>query len=268
MNKKFILFVLVLVISIGYLFNIERVIQEKLSLLNKSIQSTYINIFVTINNSIHKYISQIDYISQLQTSNEENLRYKTLYETTVNSLNELNKNINIIEPLNLDLEKVKVLSYYKFNDYSRVVINKKDLDKSKIYALITFDGYSAGIVLNKSASSIAYLNENAKCNYTVFIGENNVPGITSGIQEDGQIIIKYVPIWQNIKLGDEVITSSMDNIFPFGIKVGKVTKIDIQDNIQEIIVAPYAKNIGNRDYYLYSNELKDTALFKIKEEIK
>ena len=257
MNKKFILFLLLVIIGVTYLFDLEKVIQNKFSLLNKSIQSTYINIFVSITNSIDKYINQVDYITQLKTSNEKHLKYKSLYETTKSSLNELNKNIDIIKPLNLDLEKVKVLSYYKFNDFSRVLIDKKDFKNSKIYALITFDGYSAGIVLNKENSAIAYLNENAKCNYTVFIGKDNVPGITSGIQEDGQLIIKYVPIWQNVTIGDEVITSSMDNIFPYGIKVGKVTSIDIQDNIQEVVVMPYAKNLGNRDYYLYGNSTED-----------
>ena len=268
MNKKFILFLLILVIGISYLFNIERVIQNKLSVLNKAIQSTYIGIFVSINNSIDKYITQLDYINQLRISNEENLKYKTLYNTAVNSLEELNKNINIIKPLDLQLEKVKVLSYYKFNDYTRVVIDKNDLDSTKIYALITFDGYSAGIVLNKQNTAIAYLNENNKCNYTVFIGENNVPGITSGIEDDGQLIIKYVPIWQNIAIGDEVITSNMDNIFPFGIKVGKVTSIDIQDNIQEVVVMPYAKNLGNRDYYLYSSDIEKKNLIEVKKTTK
>jgi len=253
MNKKFILFLLVIVIGISYLFNLEKVIQNKLSLLNKSIQSTYINIFVSINSAIDKYINQIDYIAQLKASNEKHLKYQSLYETTKHSLIELNKNINIIKSLDLQLEKVKVLSYYTFDDFSRVVIDKKNFVNSKIYALITFDGYSAGIVLNKKDSAIAYLNENAKCNYTVFIGENNVPGITSGILDDGQVLIKYVPIWQNVAVGDEVITSSMDNIFPYGIKVGKVTSIDIQDNIQEVVVMPYAKNLGNRDYYLYGD---------------
>jgi rod shape-determining protein MreC len=256
MNKKFTLFLILLTIGIFYLFNIERVIQNKLSVLNQSIQSTYINLFVSISNTLDKYLNQLDYINQLRASNEENLKYKTLHHTAVNELNELNKNINIMQPIDYNLEKVKVLSYYKFNDYSRVIIDKKDLNSTKLYSLITFDGFSAGIVLSKENSVIAYLNENSKCNYTVFIGENNVPGITSGIEDDGQLIVKYVPIWQNVSIGDEVITSSMDNIFPFGIKVGKVTKIDIQDNIQEVLVMPYAKNFGNRDYYLYGNKIE------------
>jgi rod shape-determining protein MreC len=253
MNKKFALFVILLTIGIIYIFNIERVIQEKLSILNKSIQSPSISIFQYLNNTIEKYFNQLNYINQLKNSNDTSLKYKSLYHIKVN---ELNENLKIIKPLDLDFKKIKVLSYYKLHDFSRVVIDAKDLNSSKIYSLITFDGYSAGIVLNKNKNSIAYLNEHNKCNYTVFIGKENIPGITSGIQNDGQLIIKYVPIWKNIKLGDEVITSSMDNIFPFGIKVGKVTKIQIKDNIQEVLVLPYAKTLGNRNYYLYDSNRK------------
>lgn len=257
MNKKFALFLIILTIGILYIFNIERVIQHKLSMLNKSIQTTYINFFVNVNGSINKYLNQLDYINQLKTSNDTHLKYKVLYDTKINEFDELNKNIKLIKEnqFDLKLEKVKVLSYYKFNDSSRVIVDKMDLNSSKIYSLITFDGYSAGIVLNKNDISIAYLNANERCNYTVFIGKNNVPGITSGIHQDGKILIKYVPIWQNISIGDEVITSSMDSIFPFGIKVGKVTDISIKDNIQEVLILPYSNTLGNRDYYLYDHSI-------------
>jgi rod shape-determining protein MreC len=256
MNKKFTLFTILLIIGILYFFNIERVIQNKLSMFNKSIQSTYITTVISINNTFDKYLNQLKYINQLKSSNDENQKYKLLYNVKVKEFNELNKNLNIMEPFDIKLEKVKVLSYYKFNDNSRVIIDKNDLNSSKIYALMTFDGYSAGIVLNKNNTSIAYLNEHNRCNYTVFIGKENVPGISSGVDESGSLLIKYVPIWQNVNIGDEVITSNMDNIFPYGIKVGKVTNIDIKDNIQEVLVSPYAKTLGNRDYYLYDNTNK------------
>jgi len=255
MNKKFTLFIIILTIGILYIFNIEKIIQNKLSVLNTSIQSTYINFLDLINSSISKYLYQLEYITELQASNENHLKYKLLYDTKNSEMKEFNKNKQILQLTqdNFNYEKVKVLSYYRFNDFSRVIIDKKNLDKTKIYSLITFDGYSAGIVLNKNDISIAYLNDNERCNYTVFIGENNVPGITSGITDDGKILVKYVPIWQKVTIGDEVITSSMDSIFPFGVKVGKVTDISIQDNIQEILIKPYANTLGNRDYYLYDH---------------
>ena len=255
MIKKFTLFIIILTIGILYAFNVEKLMQNKLSILNTSIQSIYINFITLINNSINKYITQLDYIDELQTSNENHLKYKVLYDTKTSQMRELDKNTQILKlnQDNFNYEKVKVLSYFKFNDFSRVIIDKKNLDKTKIYSLITFDGYSAGIVLNKNDIPIAYLNNNERCNYTVFIGEEKVPGITSGITNEGKILIKYVPIWQKVTIGDEVITSSMDSIFPFGIKVGKVTDISIQDNIQEILIKPYANTLGNRDYYLYDN---------------
>jgi len=255
MNKKFTLFVILLSICILYMFNMEKVIQNKLSILNKSIQSTYINFLDLVTNSFDTYLNQLEYITNLETSNKNHLKYKLLYDTQTNEMKELYNNIKVIQSKekNFNYEKVKVLSYYKFNDFSRVIIDKENLDNTKIYSLITFDGYSAGIVLNKNNISIAYLNENERCNYTVFIGNEKVPGITSGITSEGKILIKYVPIWQKVSIGEEVITSSMDSIFPFGVKVGKVTDIKIQDNIQEILIKPYAKTLGNRDYYLYDN---------------
>ena len=255
MNKKFTLFFIILTISILYIFNIEKFIQNKLSVLNNTIKSTYITIFSSINQTIDTYLNQIDYIKELEITNDINQKYKLLYYAKQNELKDLNANVQLITSYDsdLDLKKVKVLSYYKFNDNSRVTIDQNDLNSSNIYSLITFDGYSAGIVLNKNGSSIAYLNNNDRCNYTVFIGEENAPGITSGFDATGQLLIKYVPIWKKVSIGDEVITSSMDSIFPFGIKVGKVTDIKVKDNIQEILVLPYAKTIGKRDYYLYNN---------------
>jgi len=255
MNKKFTLFFIILVISIIYIFNIEKVIQYKLSILNNTIKSTYITIFSSINNTIDTYLNQLDYIDRLEETNSINQKYKLLYNSTKNELHELNSNIQLTQSNNteLDLKKVKVLSYYKFNDNSRVIINANDLNSSNIYSLITLDGYSAGIVLNKKGTSIAYLNENDRCNYTVFIGKENAPGITSGINNDGKLLIKYVPIWKKVSVGDEVITSNMDSIFPFGVKVGEVTDIKIKDNIQEILVLPYSQTLGKRDYYLYDN---------------
>jgi len=254
MNKKFTLFLIILIVSILYISNADRLIQNKLAVLNKFIQSSYINIFVSINSTINKYLNQLDYINQLKKSNDLHLKYKLLYDIKISELDELNKisKKTVVNTINIQLNEVKVLSYYKFNDNSRVLIDTQDLNSSKIYSLMTHDGYSAGIVLNKNNTFLAYLNNNDKCNYTVFIGKENVPGITSGISKNGNLLIKYVPIWKKVSLGDEVITSSMDSIFPFGVKVGKVTKINIKDNIQEVLVLPYAKILGTRKYYLYN----------------
>lgn len=250
MSKKFILFLLTFIILLSYLFSFEKVIVNKIYMLNSSINSAYIKLFVFTTETINKYFNQLDYIEQLKTDNEKNIYYKSMYEKKLEEIRELNKDLNISLDKELQYERVKVLSYYNFNDHTKVLIDKKQIVSDKIYPLITLDGFSAGIVLNKSQKTVAYLNENKKCNYTVFIGENDTPGITSGSADDGNIIIKFVPIWKEIQMDDEVITSSMDSIFPYGVKVGKVVDIKVYENTKEVLVKPYAKTLGERNFFI------------------
>ncbi len=254
MNKKFLLFLIAIAIALSYLFSFEKTIYQELLNLSSKIQKIYLNAFIYTNEAFNKYINQLDYIEQLKKQNKENLHYKLLYGQKENEYNEL---VNHLEKKSFDennLIKVKVVSYYQISDYSKVIIDKQPSDEEKIKALITYDGFSAGIVVNKNAQSIGYLNQNKKCNYTVFIGDENSPGITSGVDYLGRIIIKYVPIWKKVNIDDEVITSSMDSIFPFGIKVGKVEEVKKDENIQEVYVRPYANTLGNREYYLYEKK--------------
>jgi len=219
-------------------------------MINSSISSGYTKLFVFSTEAINKYFNQLNYIEKLQSSNEKNVYYKSMYERKLAQIEELNKNIGFSLDKEIKYEKVKVLSYYSFNDYSKVLIDTKGIVSDKIYPLITLDGYSAGIVLKKNKKTVGYLNENMKCNYTVFIGKNRAPGITSGITDDGKMVIKFVPIWKEIQIGDNVITSSMDGIFPYGVKVGKVVTIKVYDNTKEVLVKPYAKTYGERNFFI------------------
>jgi len=250
MSKKFVLFIVSLIILVSYLFSFEKVLANKIYAFNSSISSTYIKLFVFSADTINKYFNQLNYIDQLKKSNESNLKYKSMYERKVQEIADLNKSVRLNLNKELKYDRVKVLSYVSFDDYSKVLIDKDITNKDKIYSLITLDGYSAGIVLTQNKKSVAYLNENIKCNYTVFIGDDDTPGITSGSNNDGNIVIKYVPIWKEIHIGDEVITSSMDSIFPFGVKVGKVIQIKEYENTKEVLVKPYGKTLGERNFFI------------------
>lgn len=257
MNKKFLLFLIAIAIAISYLFSFEKAIYQELLNLNSKAQKIYINGFVYLNEAINKYFNQLDYIEQLKEENKQNTQFQLLYEKKNNEYQELLRELSRKIPKEDNFTEIKVVSYYQMHDYSKVIIDQPTYEEDTIGALITYDGFSAGIVLNKNGQSVGYLNQNKKCNYTVFIGEDNTPGITSGIDSFGRLVIKYVPIWKQVNIEDEVITSSMDYIFPFGIKVGKVVAIDKDENIQQVYVEPYANTYGTREYFFYkSNEAK------------
>ena len=254
MNKKLILFFLIISLVLGYYFNIERDIKNKLNQLNNSISSSFLTYVIEIESVIYKYFDQLKYIDKLEKTNVENNSYKILYTIKDKENQELKQLLNINYKYEHKFEKIKVLSYLKLNDTSKVVIDYKLLEKNKIYALVTYDGFSAGIVLNKDDQNIAYLNNNERCNYTVFIGDNYAPGITSGVNSDGLLVIKHIPLWKEINLNDIIITSGMDKIFPYGIKVGTVKKINKGETTQEVLCEPYGKVLSQRYFYLYDTD--------------
>ena len=235
----------------GYYLNIERDIKNTANQINNSVSSMILTNLVNIESAINKYFNQIKYIDKLIKINQKNENYKVLYEIKENENKELQKLLNIDYKNIHKFQKIKVLSYVKLNDTSKVNIDYPLNDKNKIYALITYNGFSAGIALKNNNKDIAYLNNNDRCNYTVFIGENNAPGITSGVNNDGRLIIKYIPLWKEIKIGDEIITSGMDKIFPYGIKVGVVEDIKKSETTQEVLAKLYSRVLSERYFYLY-----------------
>ena len=251
MNKKIIIFLIIISLTLGYYFNIERDIKNKVNQLSNSISSTFLINIINIESTIGKYFNQTKYIDKLKKINEENDNYKVLYNIKDKENQELQKLLNIDYKHEYKFEKVKVLSYVKLNDNSKVMIDYPLEDKDKIYAILTYDGFSAGIALKKENQDIAYLNNNDRCNYTIFIGDNNAPGITSGVNSSGRLVIKHIPLWKDVNIDDEIITSGMDKIFPYGIKVGVVKEIIKGETTQEVFAMPYSKVLSERYFYLY-----------------
>jgi rod shape-determining protein MreC len=226
------------------MFSVDRIISYKLSALNTNIKEIYLSNILLVNNTFSKFFNQEKQIIQLKQQIQKNEQDKMLNLT----------NDNISNDKNISLTKVLVVSYIDFNDFSKVILNYK-LEINNIVALITNDGYSAGIAIKKDNQVIGFLNHNPKSNYAVFIGSKKIPGITHGNKNKEYITIKFIPLWQEINIGDEVVTSGMDNIFSKGIKVGKVINIKKLSTTWEAYVKPYA-NVYNKSYfYLVNNSI-------------
>jgi len=54
--------------------------------------------------------------------------------------------------------------------------------------------------------------------------------------------VSFIPAWFNLRIGDEVKTSGLDNIFFKNLKVGKVIAIKKSQGYQDAVVAPYFKS--------------------------
>ena len=72
-----------------------------------------------------------------------------------------------------------------------------------------------------------------------FIGTEKSPGIIVTAENEDSLQIKFIPILAEIKEGDEVITSGMDNVFYEGLKVGVVTEVTTLADMKIAKVRPY-----------------------------
>ena len=130
----------------------------------------------------------------------------------------------------------------------------------KILGLIS-ENFAAGIAVNRNGKSVGLLNGNKDCTYAVFVGESRSPGIvtTAGAGTD-ELKVKFIPIWSDINIGDEVITSGMDNIFFEGLKVGKVLEVSEQANMKVATIKPYVNALKKKYFYIYNDNFQQEQL--------
>jgi rod shape-determining protein MreC len=250
--RKFIFVFLFIIAGLSYLFKIDELLVEKFSFVN-DMKVSYINKIINFSTSVEKHFEQVNTITKLKTENNELKEYKILYETTQNQLNTLKEflvNVDIPDN-NPKIELVKVLSYINFDDFTKVWLDKK-INNDSILGLIT-DNYSAGIVVNKDGRAVGLLNGNKDCTYAVFIGEGKAPGIITASSKQDELEIKFIPIWADLKKGDEVITSGMDNIFYEGLKVGRIIEVTDLADMKVATVKPYANVLKKKYFYTYKN---------------
>lgn len=260
--NKFVFFILFLVISFGYIFDADKVIARNF-LPFTSFKEIYLDFTETVKQIKDKYFNQKESIERLQKQNAELKNYKLKYQASQNELDSILKAFNNPNSTTNFVKFTRVLSYVNFDDYTKVWldINKDD---DSILGVIS-DEYAAGIVVNQNGKAKALLNGNEKCNYAIFIGEKKAPGIIHQSKEENMLLAKFIPIWFDIKEGDEVITSGMDNIFFEGLKVGKVVSIKKMQDLQEATILPYAQILKQKSFFVYKNfkkEKKTTRLFE------
>jgi rod shape-determining protein MreC len=110
----------------------------------------------------------------------------------------------------------------------------------KDMSAITPKGFAGKIFNVTDSYSKLLLLTDINFSAAVRIQESRKEGIVSGTGTR-KVALKYIPYEEEIKIGDIVITSGLDQLFPPGIPVGFISKIDKQGtgHFQVIEVTPY-----------------------------
>jgi len=240
MNKKALTyFFLILALFLSAKFYSSS-IQSPLISASNSIKIFYHDSITYVQNTIDKYFFQANEIQDLKMALKNYQNMSLNMQQYTSELNDLYKEANSTLSFHPNVTLVRTISYQKFGDFNRLWMDIKDYNSSAIYGLIYHDTV-AGIVINENEKPLALLNNDIKSTYSVFIGVGKAPGIAHG-NNDANLIVSFIPAWFNIKIGDEVTTSGLDNTFFKGLKVGKVISIKKSQGYQNAVVSPYFKS--------------------------
>lgn len=237
MNKELLGFLFIFVAFFtGALYYTNTIQGPFISLVN-GIKSSYLNVTTYIGEGIDEHFYQQETIQKLRVQNRLYEKNHLMMHQFANELNELFKENNTSLKLNPEVELVRALSYAKFGDTNKVWLQMHDFNSSKIYGLVHKE-LVAGIVISRHNKPLALLNGDVKSSYAVYVGEENAPGIVHG-NNGKNLVLDFIPTWMKIRVGDEVETSGLDQLFFKGLKVGRVISISQAQGYQNAIVEPY-----------------------------
>ncbi|STQ85898.1 rod shape-determining protein MreC [Helicobacter muridarum] len=203
---------------------------------------------------IDDHINQANQIKKMREQvidlEKLSIEYKALYSDFDNLRYSLDIEKHYEDP---DVNLVKVLSYANLGSYTKIwILYNQEKDPRKIFGIVK-DGYAIGIAKVVNNHLLGLLNGDQDCSYSVYIGENRVPGTVRTLS-DGSIVVDYIPAWQSIKSGDRVVTSGLDGIFFEKVDVGVIDNIQLQEAYLRAELKPYS--FSNRLNYVWLIDTK------------
>ncbi|NPA59720.1 MAG: rod shape-determining protein MreC [Epsilonproteobacteria bacterium] len=248
MNKGLISFLSIFfALIVGALYFSKTIQSPVISTLNY-IKSSYNNTTASITDTIYRYTFQANHIHELKQKLKKYEKDHLIMRQMASEINDYYKLNNTKLKNTPKVELVRAISYEKFGDTNRIWMDIKDYNRSKIYGL-TFNEFVAGIVINKNDKPLGVLNKDFQSSYAVYVGDEKAPGIVNGNNGEN-LIVRFIPAWFKIKVGDEVISSGLDNIFFKGLKVGKILNIKTSQGYQSAEIKPYYNSKEPNYFYM------------------
>jgi rod shape-determining protein MreC len=245
MNNRAAAFLLLLLLLAGSVYFSSTVQKPVVGLLN-TITTAWTDLSTAVSNTIDEHFHQQQTISAMRKEMELYRQSHLVSHQMATEFNALLAENNATFHYDPRVQLVRAIAYANFGDMNKLWLRMDDFNASRLYGLI-YSEKAAGIVTERDGRPLALLNGDYQCTYAVFIGENKAPGIVRG-QNSDTMLVQYIPTWIGIAVGDEVVTSGLDNLFFPGIKVGKVRSIAITGGYQSAVIEPYYRG-NDPDYF-------------------
>lgn len=190
-----------------------------------------------------------DYVANINASKNNLLLNKKLeeyeekifrHQETLSENQRLKKLLRFGATIPYEKVLAQVVSWDASSDAKVIRINKGAKDGLKLQSpVVTSDGLVGYIyrLTNHFADVLTILDSNNRVD--ALLQRIRVHGIIEGDNRDGAVV-KYISRSEPVVLGDMMVTSGLGNIYPKGIKIGHVSRIEreIYGITQDVEVAP------------------------------
>ena len=244
MSKRAVSILLLLLLAGATYFS--STLQAPILGLLKSINTSWDNLSTAIGNRIDEHFAQQQTIIELRDKVEMYQKSHLVLHEIATEFNTLLAENNASFRYDPRVELARAIAYANFGDTNKLWLQMDDFNASRLYGLV-YNEKAAGIVTQRDGKPLALLNGDYQCTYAVYVGPNKAPGIVRGRGSD-TMLVQYIPTWVGISVGDDVVTSGLDGLFFSGIKVGKVTAIELAGGYQNAVIAPYYQG-NDPDYF-------------------
>ncbi|MBZ7987484.1 rod shape-determining protein MreC [Campylobacter canadensis] len=248
-NKLRVFLLATILFVVSYLFSTD--IKSYILKIN---DTTLINIYTSADNIelfFKKYFQQAKSIEELSLKNKDLEHYKILYKDAKFKLDKITE-LNNLENYNVKVHLARILSYEKLGVYTRFWLDYKDIKDNVTYGLVYNDQVS-GIMYKKDNRAYAISVNDSDCAFSVLA--NGYQAIARG--SSSGLYLDYINKYADIKIGDSVYTSGLDNIFTSGIYVGKIVDIIEETGYKKAILDTNVKLLPH--YFLFVIQLFDKS---------
>lgn len=175
------------------------------------------------------YLQLIDLKKESQRIESENKELKTrlaLFDELKSENDRLNNLLDFKAKSKMELTAAKVMGRDLLSDHATILINKGTHHGLRQgMAVINTEGVVGYIFRPEAFSSQVLLITDRYSVVDGIISRSRARGIVEG-KNQSSCILKYVEKSEDIQVGDIVVTSGIDNIFPKGFPVAKVESVE------------------------------------------
>ncbi len=248
--------ILLLILTVLLMRNDDRIANTLLGIINP-IKQNYKHFTQNIEDKSQSYIFQKESIEKLSKENRilrKRLLEQTHYIKQVKDIYDVLPKLSKLPVHNISI--TETISYVKLNSFSQIILTKPyALVEDQLYGLIQ-GTVVAGTAKVQNNQLYGYLTSDNKCRFSVFLGKNKAPGIAIGAPNN-RMIVKFIPKWHKINIGDKVVTSGLDNIFFANVPVGIIEEIEIQSSYKVAHIKTYSDIFHPKTFFLI-NDAKAT----------